>query len=297
MEYVRKEMSAHNERENKERLQWHPAFYAEIQIELEEESANLIFENEYQLGTKPKEVDVLIIKKNKEIPIHKNIGRIFRKHNIIEYKSPEDSLGVDDFYRVLGYTYFYKADTKEENIIKIEDITVTFVSSRYPRALERHLLKQGDVIEEQEAGIYYIKGEKVPIQLIVTSRLSEEKNFWLKNLTNELRDEETVDKMLREYEKHKNNVCYRSVMDIVVRANEKMFKGGSEMCDALWELFADRIEDLNQKSWEAGEKEGKKEGISLTKRVFRMDAEGISCEMIAEKCLITIDEVREILAM
>ena len=36
-------------------LQWHPAFYADIQIELEEEAGLLVFENEHQLGTKPKE--------------------------------------------------------------------------------------------------------------------------------------------------------------------------------------------------------------------------------------------------
>ncbi len=44
-----------------------------------------------------------------------NIGRIFRKYNIIEYKSPVDYLGIDDFYKVYGYLGFYKADTQEED--------------------------------------------------------------------------------------------------------------------------------------------------------------------------------------
>ena len=39
--------------------QWHPAFFADIQIELESEKENLIFENEHQLGTKPMEIDAL----------------------------------------------------------------------------------------------------------------------------------------------------------------------------------------------------------------------------------------------
>ena len=46
----------------KEVFQWHPAFYAGIQIELKEDKENLIFENEHQLSTKPMEVDVLVIK-------------------------------------------------------------------------------------------------------------------------------------------------------------------------------------------------------------------------------------------
>ena len=61
-------------------IQWHPAFYAGIQIEFSEEKEKLTFENEHQLGTKPKQIDVLIIKKESETTIQKNIGRIFRRH-------------------------------------------------------------------------------------------------------------------------------------------------------------------------------------------------------------------------
>ena len=59
------------QKEEAKMLQWHPAFFAEIQIELQEDAEHLIFENEHQLGTKPKEIDVLIIKKDK--------GRVIRK--------------------------------------------------------------------------------------------------------------------------------------------------------------------------------------------------------------------------
>ena len=44
-------------------LQWHPAFYAGIQIEFAEEAEKLQFENEHQLSKKPLGIDVLIIKK------------------------------------------------------------------------------------------------------------------------------------------------------------------------------------------------------------------------------------------
>ena len=125
----------------KEVLQWHPAFYAGLQIEFEEEKDNLIFENEHQLGTKPKEIDVLIIKKEKDVPIKKNIGRIFRKHNIVEYKSPTDYLSIDDFYKVYAYACFYKADTEKQNSIPISEITITFVCKRYPGKLINHLKK------------------------------------------------------------------------------------------------------------------------------------------------------------
>ena len=86
------------QKEEAKMLQWHPAFFAEIQIELQEDAEHLIFENEHQLGTKPKEIDVLIIKKDKGRVIRKNIGRIFRQHNIVEYKSP---LELSEYRRFL----------------------------------------------------------------------------------------------------------------------------------------------------------------------------------------------------
>lgn len=51
------------EKRTAKKLQWHSAFYADIQIEFEDEAEKFIFENEHQLGTKPFGIDVLIIKK------------------------------------------------------------------------------------------------------------------------------------------------------------------------------------------------------------------------------------------
>ena len=59
-----------------------------------------------------------------------------------------------------------------------------------------------------------------PMQLIVTSELSKEDNFWLKNLTNDLIKKEDAEEIFREYGKNKNSNLHKSVMDIIVRANE-----------------------------------------------------------------------------
>ena len=122
-------------------LQWHPAFYAGIQIELENELDKLIFESEHNLSKKPMRIDVLIIKKLADDAIYKNIGRIFRRYNIVEYKSPTDYLSIDDFYKVYGYSCFYKSEAKRVDSIKITDITITFVSKKYPIELIEHLEK------------------------------------------------------------------------------------------------------------------------------------------------------------
>lgn len=239
-------------------LQWHPAFYAGIQIELESEADLLLFENEHQLGTKPKEIDVLIVKKEKEVPIRKNIGRIFRTHNIVEYKSPTDYLSVDDFYKVYGYTCFYKADTAKADSIGIQDITITFVCHRYPRRLLRHLKEErGYEIRNEEDGIYYIIGDKIPIQLILTQKLSEDENLWLKSLTDELKETETAKRLLEQYEKHKENGLYQSVMNLIVHANKEKFQEAKSMCEALEELMKDELEAKKAE----GITQGKAEGI------------------------------------
>lgn len=48
-------------RQETKALQWHPAFYAGLQIELEEELDNLIFENEHQLSKNRSAPTVIIL--------------------------------------------------------------------------------------------------------------------------------------------------------------------------------------------------------------------------------------------
>jgi len=58
-------------------ISWHPAFVQAIQLELEDYLDVLTFEMEHQLTTEPLKIDVLIIKKTKDVVIKKNIGQIF----------------------------------------------------------------------------------------------------------------------------------------------------------------------------------------------------------------------------
>ena len=273
-------------------LQWHPAFYAGIQIELAEEADKLIFENEHQLGTKPKEIDVLIVKKDSSYAVKKNLGRIFRKYNIIEYKSPEDYLSIDDYYKVCGYAYFYKADTVEVDIIKTEDITITFVCKTYPRKLMRHLIQErGFVVTKQENGIYYINGDTFPVQMILTSELTEKDNFWLRNLTNDIREKATVEELFTEYDKHKDEKLYASVMDIIVRANRAKMEEVKGMCEALLELMKDELDASRSEGIQQGIQQGIKSLIEACKSL------GASCEviknMLIEKFSITENEAEE----
>ena len=128
----------------KKRIQWHSGFSAALRITLGDEMEYLEMQEEYLLSRKPLQMDILIIKKHDNIEIRKEIGRIFRKYNIIEYKSPKDSLNINDFYKVYGYDCIYQADTDTVKKIDPEELTITFVCSHYPRELLKHLLKSAE---------------------------------------------------------------------------------------------------------------------------------------------------------
>ena len=54
------------------------------------------------------------------------------------------------------------------------------MSKRYPRELIRHLKEvRHYTIDNPEEGIYYVIGDILPIQVLVTNQLSPEKNLWL----------------------------------------------------------------------------------------------------------------------
>ena len=75
-------------------------------------------------------------------------------------------------------------------------------------------------------------------------------------------EEEEISRLLENYEGHKEDPLYRTVMDLVVRANWKKFEEvRAEMCDALVELMEDYVEEQVEERVEQRIKEQKEAGI------------------------------------
>ena len=143
---------------------------------------------------------------------------------------------------------FYKSDTSQMDSIPIEELTITLVTGKYPRKLIHHLkTKLRYQVKKAESGIYYVTGDKIPIQIIVTNRLSPEKNLWLYSLTDTLEDMSVTRRLLEDYKKNKENQLYQSVMEIIVKANENRLKEGKrDMCNALLELMKDELDEKRE---------------------------------------------------
>jgi len=163
------------------RISWHPAFVQAIQLELEDYLDVLTFETEHQLTTEPLKIDVLIIKKKKDVVIKKNIGKIFRQFNVVEYKSPNDRATIEAYHKTHSYARLYAALNK----VNINDVSVTVVATRRPKKLLTFLNKQYTVHNVQP-GIYIVDGDTCPTQIVVSEELSDEGNVWLNCLRNDL---------------------------------------------------------------------------------------------------------------
>ncbi len=272
----------------KKKIQWHSGFSAALRITLGDEMELLEMREEYLLGRKPLQMDVLIIKNQRNIEIKKEIGRIFRKHNIIEYKSPEDSLSINDFYKVYGYACIYQANTDTVKEIDPEELTITFVCSHYPREMMKHLFNVRGIRAEQKGeGIYWLTGDAIAMQLLITPKLSGAENYWLQKLRTDLKAGEEIRDVMRNYEKHRKIKDYEAVMDLITRANWNQMKEEKKMCEALKELFAEELREADKK--------GRTEGMELAKKIFQLSAKGTPVEKIAEECGLPVEKVREML--
>ena len=193
-----------------ERIQWHPAFATALKLELKDYYPEVLdIQEEYQLTSKPLEVDILVVRKIKEAKILLNIAQLFKGHNIIEYKSPEDYLSVDDYYKVKAYAYLYKTLGERVDSIKVEDMTITMVSSKFPKKMAEHLEKHQQLtVTKQDDGIYYINGDDILSQFIVVDELPKRQNRYIRLLTTRMSIKEEISMLIKEFSSDpKNSMC------------------------------------------------------------------------------------------
>jgi len=282
------------------KLDWHPAFLQAIKQELSDYKDSLEFKYQYQLTSEPLRIDLLIIKKPKQVKIDKNIARIFRTENILEYKSPDISLSVKDFLKVYAYANLYAAMTPK---VKFSDLTITFIVTRHPREIIKYLEKaRGYKVEETSLGIYQVTGDYVPIQIIETKKLSEDENLWLKSLTNDL-EIRNLDAIIRNRQKSPGEAFPDAYFNILIRANPEVFLEVQKMANGAMtfeEVFtkAGIIPQWIERGIEQGIEQGIERGIERgieqgkEKTALNLLAKGMPIEEIAQITELPIEKVR-----
>ena len=243
------------ETEKKQKLQWHPAFAAALEMELLENKDDLEFEREHNLNRKPLLIDCLVIKKKKNVVIKNELGKFFRKYNIIEYKSARDSLSIDDIAKTQGYAHLYKAYGESINAIRFDEVSVTLIRESKPMGLFKYLGENSYIVSNPYKGIYYIEnGLKFPTQIIVGKELTHKNHEWFNLLSNKVTKQEMARAI--EYSRKVRNKNERELIDAIFEVSalanknivEELKMGDEDMCQALMEIMKPEIEEAVNKA-------------------------------------------------
>ena len=137
------------------RKQYHPAFCEAMTEELEANLNQIECMKEYNLNSMPNRIDLLIVKKLADTEMESGLGKLFRQYNLVEYRSPGQTLDAEVYYRSMGYAYLYTA--YQADVASVEEVTLSFVREGKPVRLMAQFLEWGFEITQYEAGIYHIK--------------------------------------------------------------------------------------------------------------------------------------------
>ena len=147
-------------------------------------------------------------------------------------------------------------------------------------------------VEQEDSGIYYPIGDAIPIQLVIVPKLSKEHNYWLNNLRNDLKAGSEIKNFIESYSKNKNSKLYQALADAVMRANWEKLKEGSNMCEALKELFADDFKESELKGRNAGRTEGA--ASKIIEKVIKKHQKGYTAEDTADMLEEPVSRIRQI---
>lgn len=230
-------------------IDWHSGYYGAFALEFMENDADLVYETEHQLNHDPIRVDLLVVKKTREVQIANELGKVFRGHNILEYKSEGDAISIDTVFKINGYAMLYKAYGNPTDSIKEDDITVTITRYGYPREAIKALRENGYQVDKVHKGIYMITGAMLfPTQIVVISQLDKELHRWMTNLYRSI-DKNLLRQVIikvRGLSEKQIRLYGNAYVNVLIEANRKeMDKLGEEepdMGEYLAEMFKDEIE-------------------------------------------------------
>ena len=237
-------------------IQWHPGFYGAAELEFISNKGDLEFQREFNLSKEPLRMDLLIIKKLSDVRLENDIGHIFKKYNVVEYKNPDDALTIDDYYKTVGYACLYKGLGETVDEIPAGELTISIFRESYPREMFQAMKNLGLEIEEHSPGIYYITGKQAlfDTQIVVTRRLDKDTHRTLRVLSKNVKEEDVrafVERMTQISEPGtKNNI--NAVLQVSVSANKEIYEAirrcDKVMCDALRELMKEDFEEKEQET-------------------------------------------------
>ncbi len=238
-------------REGRPHNQYHPAFCNAMELELFFDRALLEFRQSVKMNSLPREIDFLIIRKEKEGEIKNELARFFKKCNIWEFKSYRDSLSVSVYHKTMSYAYEYLSLNKD--VEGIHEVTLSFLREGKPRNLIRWLARSGfEKLSSPDWVVRFRKTGCPDVQIVNTAH--SQAPVFLRLLSHKVDSEDIKSateyiNMLPDGERDKARI----VIELSYRMNKD--KGGDQM-SGFFETYVDPLKEIiEQKDVQLEEKD------------------------------------------
>jgi len=187
----------------------------------------------------------------------KDIFKIFRKHNILEYKNPHDSLNERVIRKIAAYAYLYIGIAEHEGDIKADEVTISIFRAVKNPKLFKAMERSGNLIKGDAPGIYIVKGiTDIPFQIVITGELQGEEYAAYRALTDKAAEKD-VERVIVSADKERTDSLrdhYRVLIELLAVKNPQIFEEvrRNEMAgDVLMEIMKDRVDEkVNEKERE-----------------------------------------------
>jgi hypothetical protein len=266
----------------------------------------LEYEPEFQLNFEPLRIDLLIIKKAAGVVIDTGIARIFRGHNLFEYKSPDDYLSVDDFKKTLAYVLLYSIHER----VPLSDVTLSIVVTAHPRAALAFIQDEAaQTVTKTTPGVHETTFLNVPVQIIQSKLLDAGENQFLSALRKD-NDVDSFRAAIDSSDRFDTEVLSTMLavyLDVISSANPAVYKEVFRMTQYsnFWERvaydsgLADRLmQEGRQKGRQEGLQEGLQKGLQkgCIETAKNLIALGASIDYIAKATGLSIEQLAQLLA-
>ncbi|MBQ8093645.1 MAG: hypothetical protein IJ242_08735 [Clostridia bacterium] len=286
---------------------WHMAFEAAIRIALYKYRDRYSLIRETRLGNQPPRADYLIIKSEPEVRFDLPMFSLFRKHNIVEYKRPDDQLNERIIRKAIGYANFYigTAEREREGDVPSDEVTISlFHNTMNDKLLSRMKAEQTIEVDTNCPGLYYVrKLTDLPMQIVIGSELEGTEYAAFRALTSKpsLHDIEQLIRNGKNTTDSDQRDDYRMIFELIGHKNPGIFltipKGGEKMGDIFFDqIFADEYKQRIKENTEQVTKQVTKEvAEKVTSNYIRrlMDSLNVDVNKVFELLNIAPSEQEE----
>ena len=236
------------------RSDWHRAFERILRFEALPYGSDVEIRVEQELGIDPPRTDYLILDDRKRMMHGKSIFSIFRGHNIVEYKNPNDSLNERVISKAIGYAGMYIGTARFENERQRDDVSISIFRSEKNQELFRNMQQDGTLIQTDIPGIYrVIKLTDLPFQIVITSELEGDEYAAYRALSDKAteRDVELVAEQRKQVSDQRTDEMYKKLLEFYEEKNRGILRriigGEREMSSILMDVLKPEIDEkVNQ---------------------------------------------------